>query len=1124
MGAPPGPRSNEHGHDHDHDHDHDHHVEDADDARRVLECVQAERKLQSQHLVRHFLSQILHGCKSAYCTTSTCLSAQKRSPPRPVRPPTQLTARALAHYLAGQPNAHLAICPHELKVEPASLELDGASRSQPHNVEALSKRRQPRKDAKSLSQNLHDSVAMIHSYSQQLPSSASVLTSLRSTGLASHAKRPPAPAPSQTNRHPRTPPPSAQRLSSGLQIHKIPYHPSQPKAAAHNDAETRPTLTITKTGTKSFTLGGTDVVCAHTPRLHSSHGHSKKVLPPRSRPDLVLPVLSSLNCDTLEQLKDGAYHRFKCHGPDAPDFPVDFDPKRHLQRPSAFVNRSLFNCLSRPDTLLASFQDRSPAFADSPLPHLDSARLVHAFRDWNQRNGPLIFDSLCLALEALCVPPPELSNERNARPTIPRKSVPKDRNTECLSSTETTTVESYRYLSDNEAAHIIVICLHALTSSVSVGWPHTWAQLRKLRAWGIIVPNIASDADDFMHPYMNIIDELEYDPAVRLADSLLRAIGMRTCFEHIQVAMSKVLEYNEKRLDRPSTSFIDIVFRHLTVVERVALDSRRRLTPSSSAKASDDPGWTVTATFVEWLKTIIIKKWDSKADINKWSAVGTAVLLLDKLGSSYRPLNLREQMLKVPFFNEHLDAVDEPLRFLSIEKRPNTLHILHHPRLFPLKYLIRYFRTLNFSTMMAQYDQTTRVRQMQRSLDMFLRDSHRWLIKSHMHVTLSDYLVLDISRHHPLQDALDQLWGLEKRLLLKPLKVNMGKHEGEVGADHGGVTYEFFRVVLSEAFHPDHGMFILHPQSHMTWFQPGTLEPDWKFEMIGIIFSLAVYNGITLPVTFPLALYRFLLPLTAPLRSDEDNEDSVESIKDGWPDLANGFEHLLTWVDGDVQDVFMRDYAFSYDVFGHRVDHNMHESCTCLKTAAHDFQDVQSEDARSAQAKCNKTVTSENRVHFVRDYIRHLTYLSVSSQIRAFRKGFLACLQPKSLHFFSPETLRSLVEGVQDISIANLRQCVRYEDGYSSTHSTIRFFWRTVECYAQENRRRLLEFVTASDRVPVTGYESITFHIVRTGNVEMLPTSSTCFGKLYLPDYPDEATLQTKLDLAIQNSKGFGVV
>ena len=83
-----------------------------------------------------------------------------------------------------------------------------------------------------------------------------------------------------------------------------------------------------------------------------------------------------------------------------------------------------------------------------------------------------------------------------------------------------------------------------------------------------------------------------------------------------------------------------------------------------------------------------------------------------------------------------------------------------------------------------------------------------------------------------------------------------------------------------------------------------------------------------------------------------------------------------------------------------------------------------------------------------------------------------------------------------------------------------------VEDYSQEDLRHLLEFVTASDRVPVTGYESITFHIVRIAGAESggLPSSSTCFGKLYLPDYQDKKILEKKLGLAIRNSKGFGNV
>lgn len=172
-----------------------------------------------------------------------------------------------------------------------------------------------------------------------------------------------------------------------------------------------------------------------------------------------------------------------------------------------------------------------------------------------------------------------------------------------------------------------------------------------------------------------------------------------------------------------------------------------------------------------------------------------------------RDFNLRGPMFEIPFLNQRIDVVEEPLKFLAWEEQPNTLHIFDYPMLFPTEYLVRYFRTINFTSMMSQYDQTTRTHHMQRSLDMFLNESHMWLVKSRLGVTLSDYLILNVSREDTLKDTLDQLWGLERRMLLKPMKVKMGQHEGEFGADHGGVTYEFFRVVLSEAFKPDHGGF-----------------------------------------------------------------------------------------------------------------------------------------------------------------------------------------------------------------------------------------------------------------------------------------------------------------------------
>lgn len=306
----------------------------------------------------------------------------------------------------------------------------------------------------------------------------------------------------------------------------------------------------------------------------------------------------------------------------------------------------------------------------------------------------------------------------------------------------------------------------------------------------------------------------------------------------------------------------------------------------------------------------------------------------------------------------------------------------------------------------------------------------------------------------------------------------------------------------------------------MTWFQPGTLEPDWKFEMIGVIFSLAVYNGITLPVTLPLVLYHFLLKPEPPLRAKNINE-CFKLVKDGWPDLAKHFEEMLSY-GGDVETDYVLDFTFSYDAFGQRLYQNMEEPYVRPQQATSDSTAIRPEDLLSEDTTEVTAVTNENRAAYVWEYLHHLTYLSVLPQLQAFKKGFMACLNPRSLQFFTADSLRSLVEGEHMINIAGLRNCTRYEDGYSDTHPAILNFWRIVEQYSQEDCRHLLEFVTASDRVPVTGYEGITFHIKRMPDGEMLPTSSTCFGKLNLPDYEDEEKMKRKLLLAIRNSKGFG--
>ena len=152
-----------------------------------------------------------------------------------------------------------------------------------------------------------------------------------------------------------------------------------------------------------------------------------------------------------------------------------------------------------------------------------------------------------------------------------------------------------------------------------------------------------------------------------------------------------------------------------------------------------------------------------------------------------------------------MNAVTDPIKYLSWRPQLNTLHVLQYPELHPTDYVVKFFRVVNLTSMMAQYNHTQHTQQMLRQLDCFLREPYLYMIKHRLKVTLNDYLVLDVSREQPLKDPLDQLWRQERRMLLKPLKVKLGQHEGEVGLDHGGVTNEFFRIVLGDAFAPDYG-------------------------------------------------------------------------------------------------------------------------------------------------------------------------------------------------------------------------------------------------------------------------------------------------------------------------------
>lgn len=809
-----------------------------------------------------------------------------------------------------------------------------------------------------------------------------------------------------------------------------------------------------------------------------------------------------------------------------------------------FVAQTVFYALGSTRQALRSFRKGSAPDGvkqnalNASNTHLDVQQLQPSFRrlfticPWD-----IALQSLWIVLEKAFIPPKELSTPgRPSRRTWGSSmAAPLSAPTVLRRASDTANDE---HISDTSAADIATVAFFALVSYLPRMDAPTWRSLVRMRAVGAV----ASDADMRKLPsastgmIVEATDKLEHELALRLVSRLVRALTARLAFHRISKACEVYSHDSPKqRKDSVLDFVIDNLSEHYDMIAS-EVDDHGHSRPSTQPPSA-------SAFIVEWIRTLFLKEWDGKAQVSRSSAAGGAIQILNSMYKERHRIGVAPEDFYTAFLAERLDPLEMPVEWLSSLSNNKTMHLLSYSFLFPPSALVIYFRALNYSAMSKYYeDAMTTTRHITQTAFGAIQIHDDVDLLARMKTSMSTYLVLVVRRDNVLTDALDQIWRREKRELMRPLKVQMGMDEGEEGLDHGGVQQEFFRVLLAVVLDPSYGMFTLDLQTRTSWFQPCSWEPLYKFELLGILVSLAIYNGLTLPINFPVAFYRKLLGLKV---------KHLDHIRDGWPELAKGFDDLLGWSDGDVGDVFMRTYEFSFEAFGNveavdmqRVDRDamwpLPPKTLPPDTAAHGPFATWSEVPRysdranlsppsSMAAEATEPASSEsvhgdaakpvdepvpiqsptppsdepslvtnlNRHEFVKDYIFWLTDKSIRPQFEAFVRGFHTCLDRTALSIFTPEALKTVVEGIQEIDLKELERHARYEGGFTPSHRVIRDFWSVVQSYSAEKKAQLLEFVTASDRVPVNGIESILFVVQKNGvgdTVSPCPGTCRCIG------------------------------
>ncbi|CRK96978.1 CLUMA_CG010297, isoform A [Clunio marinus] len=353
------------------------------------------------------------------------------------------------------------------------------------------------------------------------------------------------------------------------------------------------------------------------------------------------------------------------------------------------------------------------------------------------------------------------------------------------------------------------------------------------------------------------------------------------------------------------------------------------------------------------------------------------------------------------------------------------------------------------------------------------------------------YLKLKIRRDFLIDDALAEL---EMVAMSNPKDLRKQifiEFDGEQGIDEGGVSKEFFQLIVEEIFNPDYGMFV--DVNGTSWFNSFSFENTAQYTLIGIVLGLAIYNHVILPVNFPIVVYRKLMNWKL----------TWHDLKDFNPVIYNSLKSLLTYDEPDIEEVFSQTFEIGYqDVFGSSLKHNLKKDGDKI------------------------FVNHFNKQEFVELYADFLMNKSIEKQFKAFKKGFRMVTDESPLSYlFRPEEIELLVCGSNNFDFDELEKSTEYEGGYSSNSEIIKHFWSIVHGFSLESKRKLLQFTTGSNRVPIGGFSKLKLVIARHGpDCDRLPTSHTCFNILLLPEYSAREKLEERLLKAINYSKGFGML
>ncbi|GMM37615.1 putative E3 ubiquitin-protein ligase [Saccharomycopsis crataegensis] len=335
--------------------------------------------------------------------------------------------------------------------------------------------------------------------------------------------------------------------------------------------------------------------------------------------------------------------------------------------------------------------------------------------------------------------------------------------------------------------------------------------------------------------------------------------------------------------------------------------------------------------------------------------------------------------------------------------------------------------------------------------------------------------------------------------LKKSLKVEF---IGEVGIDAGGLKKEWFLILTKKLLDPLNGLFYNIDQSNYLWF---TLNADNAeslelYYLIGVVLGLAMYNSTILDLKFPHVLFKLLF----------DKPVGFQDYCDLFPETASNLKKMGSYDGDDFNEVFD---GFYFDL--------------SYKDA---FDKIHTVDLieKGGEIAVNKS----NKNSYIKKYSEYFLIDGIKEKFEAFKRGFHSVINGNSYSLLSPEEVELILCGSDEANskfdLVSLKSVTKY-NGFADISAAdktaiVKWFWEFFEGLSIAGQKKLMLFITGSDRIPATGIVSMNFKITKLGSdTGRLPVAHTCFNELCIYEYSSKDNFFSKLSMAMNESEGFGI-